>query len=69
MFESQNDGAAVNHHQPERTSNPPFVVDVIGEVAPNGKAIGPCIQRNEQVQWTSARAAKMCSASSASFWP
>jgi hypothetical protein len=48
MFESQNDGAAVNHHQPERTSNPPFVVDVIGEVAPNGKAIGLCIQRNEQ---------------------
>jgi hypothetical protein len=30
------------------TRDPPFVIDVIGEVAPNGKAIGLRIQRSEQ---------------------
>ena len=30
------------------TSNPPFVIDVCGEVAPNGEAIGLRIQRSAQ---------------------
>jgi hypothetical protein len=30
------------------TSRPPFVIDVLGEVAPNGNAIGLRIQRSEQ---------------------
>ena len=30
------------------TRDPPFVIDVVGEVAPNGKAIGLRIQRSEQ---------------------
>src|SRR5450631_610495 len=30
------------------TSNPPFVIDVLGEVAPNGEAIGLRIQRSAQ---------------------
>jgi hypothetical protein len=30
------------------TSNPPFVIDVFGEVAPNGEAIGLRIQRSAQ---------------------
>jgi len=30
------------------TREPPFVIDVIGEVAPNGKAIGLRIERSEQ---------------------
>jgi hypothetical protein len=30
------------------TPDPPFIIDVIGEVAPNGKAIGLRIQRSEQ---------------------
>jgi hypothetical protein len=30
------------------TSNPPFVIDVVGEVAPNGEAIALRIQRSAQ---------------------
>jgi hypothetical protein len=30
------------------TSNPPFVIDVLGEVAPNGEAVGLRIQRSAQ---------------------
>jgi hypothetical protein len=30
------------------TGDPPFVIDVVGEVAPDGKAIGLRIQRSEQ---------------------
>jgi hypothetical protein len=30
------------------TSNPPFVIDVSGEVAPNGEAVGLRIQRSAQ---------------------
>ena len=30
------------------TSSPPFVIDVFGEVSPNGDAIGLRIQRSEQ---------------------
>jgi hypothetical protein len=30
------------------TKDPPFVIDVLGEVAPNGRAIGLRIQRSEQ---------------------
>jgi hypothetical protein len=32
------------------TSNPPFVIDVVGEVAPNGEAIALRIQRSAQGQ-------------------
>jgi hypothetical protein len=46
-LESQSDLAAVDRAA-EETGNPPFVVDVFGEVAPNGKAIGLRIQRSEQ---------------------
>jgi hypothetical protein len=46
-FESQTDLAAVDC-QTEAASNPAFVIDVFGEVAPNGKAIGLRIQRSEQ---------------------
>jgi hypothetical protein len=47
MFESRSDPAAVAREY-EAASNPPFVIDVFGEVAPNGKAIGLRIQRSEQ---------------------
>jgi hypothetical protein len=46
-LESQSDLAAVDRAA-EETGNPPFVVDVFGEVAPNGKAIGLRIQRSAQ---------------------
>jgi hypothetical protein len=46
-FESQIDLAAADC-QTEAASNPGFVIDVFGEVAPNGKAIGLRIQRSEQ---------------------
>jgi len=32
----------------QEVREPPFVIDVLGEVAPNGKAIGLRIQRSEQ---------------------
>jgi hypothetical protein len=32
------------------TSNPPFVIDIVGEVAPNGEAIALRIQRSAQGQ-------------------
>jgi len=32
----------------QQARDPPFVIDVLGEVAPNGKAIGLRIQRSEQ---------------------
>jgi hypothetical protein len=35
-------------HETQVTSRPPFVIDVFGEVAPNGNAIGLRIQRSEQ---------------------
>jgi hypothetical protein len=35
-------------HDTQVTSSPPFVIDVFGEVAPNGNAIGLRIQRSEQ---------------------
>jgi hypothetical protein len=35
-------------HEAQAASSPPFVVDVLGEVAPNGEAIGLRIQRSEQ---------------------
>jgi hypothetical protein len=35
-------------HEAPATSRPPFVIDVVGEVAPNGNAIGLRIQRSEQ---------------------
>ena len=40
----------VAHETPEAqaTSRPPFVIDVCGEVAPNGNAIGLRIERSEQ---------------------
>jgi hypothetical protein len=47
MFKSEGDPAPVNLEAQAR-GNPPFVIDVLGEVAPNGKAIGLCIQRSEQ---------------------
>jgi hypothetical protein len=47
MFGSQSDQVAVDR-ETEVTSNPAFVIDVFGEVAPNGKAIGLRIQRSEQ---------------------
>jgi hypothetical protein len=47
MFGSKGDQAAIDR-ETEVTSNPAFVIDVFGEVAPNGKAIGLRIQRSEQ---------------------
>jgi hypothetical protein len=47
MFGPQSDQAAIDR-ETEVTSNPAFVIDVFGEVAPNGKAIGLRIQRSEQ---------------------
>src|SRR5580658_4557391 len=47
MFEPGSDPAAAARED-EATGNPPFVIDVHGEVAPNGKAIGLRIQRSEQ---------------------
>jgi hypothetical protein len=46
MFDSSSDPAAAGEN--EATSSPPFVIDVHGKVAPNGKAIGLRIQRSEQ---------------------
>jgi hypothetical protein len=46
-FESQIDLAAVDCRT-EAASNPALVIDVFGEVAPNGKAIGLRIQRSER---------------------
>ncbi len=40
--------AVVVLETPVTTSNPPFVIDVCGEVAPNGEAIGLRIQRSTQ---------------------
>jgi hypothetical protein len=47
MFRSEGDQAVVNLAT-EARGNPPFVIDVLGEVEPNGRAIGLCIQRSEQ---------------------
>jgi hypothetical protein len=46
-FVSQSGPAAVDR-ETEPTSHRPVVVDVLGEVAPNGRAIGLHIQRSEQ---------------------
>ena len=46
-FESRIDLAAVDRRT-EAASNPAVVIDVYGEVAPNGKAIGLSIQRSAQ---------------------
>jgi hypothetical protein len=35
-------------HGTQEPRDPPFVIDVVGDVAPNGKAIGLRIQRSEQ---------------------
>jgi hypothetical protein len=35
-------------HEVPVTSSPPFVIDVCGEVSPNGNAIGLRVQRSEQ---------------------
>jgi hypothetical protein len=35
-------------HKTQVTNRPPFVIDVCGEVAPNGNAIGLRIERSEQ---------------------
>ncbi len=39
---------AQSAHDKQETRNPPFVVDVVGEVEPNGNAIELHIQRSEQ---------------------
>src|ERR1700733_1890468 len=47
MFGPQGDQAAVDR-ETEVGSNPAFVIDVFGEVAPSGRAIGLRIQRSER---------------------
>jgi hypothetical protein len=47
MFGPQGDQAAVDR-ETKVTSNPAFVIDVFGEVAPNGTAIGLRIQCSEK---------------------
>jgi hypothetical protein len=44
------------------TSDPPFVIDVVGEVAPNGEAIALRIQRSAQGQLISILLALSCEA-------